>query len=587
MDAWKSVGVNFFLFSVFLMQTPVLGTTTIAVFTTASPQNSATSSAFGTATVAASTSLTSPSLTRSFSASPHNTEASAPTSLSVSPLNTEASAPESLSASPLSTRASPIVTSKASTKTPTAMMTPATSAGSAAVYSVHSSPSSSFNPPPSKSSLIPIGTPMPPRIVYPMITAVTFKRTWGDLCPLLTLFKERLSHHLLEYKGFKDTEYYHVPTDRIILINRDQNCNVKLSYDEEAIVEFYITNNSTVDPVRMAQDETNTNLTRKAYKILYDYWVNHLMVLLHDVFIKQVTKVELIIGGEPQKEEGMTERVHLGIAIGVCLAVIAFLGILYLCMIGCTQIKKAGRPKKDGQMVFSNEVACKEEAEGGGCDRAAQQEADSKGNDEPEEVVVHNKPQTLEKTPLFSAITYYEGGQKVYGAPSDDMPSVEVPQVHPERNNDSQEEPTKPPEETKEESIKSPDEPSGQPINSSPEVELIESSEGGIKEQSKSPDAPEITPGESPKQTETESLPAENPTEPAKEEDDKPDKPASGEDDEETKPDFGQSDHKDEDPTQSAINLAFEGTDEEPDNKKEKDEVNKEKHLNIRLLYWL
>ena len=82
-------------------------------------------------------------------------------------------------------------------------------------------------------------------------------------------------------------------------------------------------------------------------------------------------------------------------------------------------------------------------------------------------------------------------------------------------------------------------------------------------------------------------MPAENPTEPAKEEDDKPDKPASGEDDEETKPDFGQSDHKDEDPTQSAINLAFEGTDEEPDNKKEKDEVNKEKHLNIRLLYWL
>lgn len=575
MDAWKSVGVNFFLFSVFLMQTPVLGTTTIAVFTTASPQNSATSSAFGTATVAASTSLTSPPLTRSFSASPHNTEALAPTSSSASSLNTEASAPESLSASPLSTRASQIVTSKASTKTPTAMMTSATSAGSAAVYSVHSSPSSSFNPPPSKSSLIPIGTPMPPRIVYPMITAVTFKRTWGDLCPLLTLFKERLSHHLLEYKGFKDTEYYHVPTDRIILINRDQNCNVKLSYDEEAIVEFYITNNSTVDPVRMAQDETNTNLTRKAYKLLYDYWVNHLMVLLHDVFIKQVTKVELIIGGEPQKEEGMTEREHLVIAIGVCLAVIAFFGILYFCMIGCTQIKKAGRPKKDGQMVFSNEVACKEEAEGGGCDRAAQQEADSKGNDEPEEVVVHNKPQTLEKTPLFSAITYYEGGQKVYGAPSDDMPSVEVPQVHPERNNDSQEEPTKPPEETKEESIKSPDEPSGQPINSSPEVELIESSEGGIKEQSKSPDAPEITPGESPKQTETESLPAENPTEPAKEEDDKPDKPASGEDDEETKPDFGQSDHKDEDPTQSAINLAFEGTDEEPDNKKEKDEETK------------
>ena len=76
--------------------------------------------------------------------------------------------------------------------------------------------------------------------------------------------------------------------------------------------------------------------------------------------------------------------------------------------------------------------------------------------------------------------------------PSDDMSSVEVPQVHPERNNDSQEEPTKPPEETKEESIKSHDEPSGQPINSSPEVELIESSEGGIKEQSKSPDAPEV-----------------------------------------------------------------------------------------------
>ena len=236
------------------------GTATTVVFTTASPQNPTTSSAFSTAMVAASTSLTSP------------------------PLTTIAPASASFSASLLS----PIVASKASTTTPTAMMTPATSAGSAAVYSVHPSPSSSFNLPPSKSSLIPIGTPMP-RIVYPMITAVTFKMNWGDLCPLLTLFKERLSHHLLEYKGYKDTEYYHVPTDRIILINRDQNCNVKLSYDEEAIVEFYITNNSTVDPVRMAQDETNTNLTRKAYKILYDYWVNHLMVLLHDVFIKQVS----------------------------------------------------------------------------------------------------------------------------------------------------------------------------------------------------------------------------------------------------------------------------------------------------------
>lgn len=236
------------------------GTATTVVLTTASPQNPTTSSAFSTAMVAASTSLTSP------------------------PLTTITPASASFSASLLS----PIVASKASTKTPTAMMTPLTSAGSAAVYSVHPSPSSSFNLPPSKSSLIPIGTPMP-RIVYPMITAVTFKMNWGDLCPLLTLFKERLSHHLLEYKGYKDTEYYRVPTDRIILINRDQNCNVKLSYDEEAIVEFYITNNSTVDPVRMAQDETNTNLTRKAYKILYDYWVNHLMVLLHDVFIKQVS----------------------------------------------------------------------------------------------------------------------------------------------------------------------------------------------------------------------------------------------------------------------------------------------------------
>lgn len=238
-------------------------------------------------------------------------------------------------------------------------------------------------------------------------------------------------------------------------------------------------------------------------------------------------------------------------------------------------------------MVFTNEVAFKEEAKDGSTeavssdDKAAQPEGDSQGDDEPEEVVVHQQPQTLEKTSL---LTDNEDSQRAFGVSSGEKPFLRAPLAHPEPDNVSQEETDKPTEKPKEEPIVSPGKLSGAPVKSSdePEVEPVKSSDEGVGEQSKSPDASEGTPKEdSPasdstherdfftssvtiKMTETESPPNESPPEPAKEEGDKPDKPASEGDDEEIKPDLGQSDHKDEDPTEGAINLAFEAQDEAP-----------------------
>ncbi|XP_022780416.1 uncharacterized protein LOC111321717 [Stylophora pistillata] len=393
MDAWKRVGLNAFLLLVLMMPTPVLGTSNSTALNSALKTAVASkSSSSSPATVPApSGSLSaSPSIT-DFPTAPDTTsktttvaEATTSGSLSASPSITDfstapdttsktttvaaATASGSLSASSL--RASlTLAASKASTKTPTAKVTLATGTGSVAVPSVHQSPSpsSSFNLPPSKSSFIPTGTLTPHQIKYPMIVAVTFKMTWGDLCPLLTLFKERLSQHLLEYKGYKNTEYYNVATDRIILINRDKNCDDKSFYDEEAVIEFYITDNSTVDSVSMA-NKTDIPITIKAFKILYDYWVNHLMVRLHEVFRKQVTKVELIEGAKDVTEKYQTEMTggkRLGIGIGVCLAVILFLGIVYFCWTARRQVKNAGHTLNNKQMVFTNEVAYKEEAKGG------------------------------------------------------------------------------------------------------------------------------------------------------------------------------------------------------------------------------
>lgn len=579
MDAWKRVGLKVFLLLVLMMPTPVLAISSASPFVT--------TSSLATVTVAGSLSSPPPisSTTSAVSQAPTGTPkalnatespqktAEIPTA---SPLDTAfvsitVTASRSISTSPTRPSAT-LAISQAPKKTPKAMVTPATSTGSVAVTSMHQSPSpsSSFNLPPSKSSFIPTGTLTPPQIKYPMIVAVTFKMTWGDLCPLLTLFKERLSQHLLEYKGYKNTEYYNVATDRIILINRDKNCNDKSFYNEEAVIEFYITDNSKVDSVSMA-NKTNIPITIKAFKILYDYWVNHLMVRLHEVFRKQITKVELIEGGKDVTEKYQTEMTggkRLGIGIGVCLAVILFLGIVYFCWTARRQVKNAGHTLNNKQMVFTNEVAYKEEAKGGSTEtvssepKATQPVADSQGDDEPEEVVVHQRPQTLEKTPL---LTDNQDGQRAFGAPSHEKP-LEAPLAHPEPVNDFQEEPDEPTVEPKEEPIVSPGEPSAVPIKSfdKPEAEPIKSSDEGIEEQSKSPVAPEVT--------ETESPPVESPPEPAKEEDDKP---ASGGDDEEIKPDFGQSDHKDEDPTQGAINLAFEARDEAPGHGKEKDEETK------------
>ena len=72
-------------------------------------------------------------------------------------------------------------------------------------------------------------------------------------------------------------------------MNSDEECANKSFYDNEAVLQLYISN-STVD-LGQAHD-TDKPMTRKAFTILHGYWVNHLMVMLNKVFEKKVSLIK-------------------------------------------------------------------------------------------------------------------------------------------------------------------------------------------------------------------------------------------------------------------------------------------------------
>ena len=101
---------------------------------------------------------------------------------------------------------------------------------------------------------------------------------WGRFCYLTSLFKESLSRDLIEFEGLL---YHHIPLDRIHFLDVDQKCkNRTLFHSKKAIVKFCISKTEQF----VSEDDTDKNMTIKAFELLYGYWVNKRMILLDKVF---------------------------------------------------------------------------------------------------------------------------------------------------------------------------------------------------------------------------------------------------------------------------------------------------------------
>ena len=111
---------------------------------------------------------------------------------------------------------------------------------------------------------------------------MTFDMPWGRLCFLLTLFKDALSDDLIEMKGL---EIEVVNPARIKVMN-SVKCEIKTLYNDKAVLKFFISN-STKD--LGLNDTVDKEMTIKAFKLLYDYWVNQKMILLDEVFERKVS----------------------------------------------------------------------------------------------------------------------------------------------------------------------------------------------------------------------------------------------------------------------------------------------------------
>ena len=112
---------------------------------------------------------------------------------------------------------------------------------------------------------------------------MTFKMPWGRLCFLLSLFKKALSDDLIEMKGLK---YEFVNPARIKFIN-NVKCENKTYYNDNAVLKFYISDSRTEDLT--SNSTVDREMTIKAFKILYDYWVNKRMILLDKMFERKVS----------------------------------------------------------------------------------------------------------------------------------------------------------------------------------------------------------------------------------------------------------------------------------------------------------
>jgi len=359
----------------------------------------------------------------------------------------------------------------------------------------------------------------------------------------------------------KDLKYQFVNPGRIKFIN-NLKCENKAYYNDNAVLKFYISENRTED---LTSNRTvDREMTIKAFKILYYYWVNKRMILLDKMFEKKVEKVEL-------KENGTdaditipkyTEAQRIGIGIGVGLALVVLILLIYCCVRGCVEVKSVGHSTEEKRMVFTNTVAINEEArtDTEGCEDTESVDtprSDLKKTEEPEEVVIHTQPlaKTQDEMPLRSVINDNEDDQTESDEKSD---PEKAPLAKPEPDNVSEGEPIKSIDEPEAEPIKSPDEPEGEPANKH-EAAVGSEDAPPVSKPSVTEKPPEtgedtvtssvtivITPDSGPATIE---FPvAETALEPANEDD--------------VKPDFGQSDNIDVDPSQGAINMAFDDKDE-------------------------
>ncbi|XP_078369902.1 uncharacterized protein LOC144653707 isoform X2 [Oculina patagonica] len=516
---------------------------------TLTPIPAATSSSSSTQST---TSLTPSSVSSNVSSSMKSSSSSSSSSVPATSAP-EASSTVPSAASPSATRSTPVLLYATATAMQTSSVAPSKP------ITTHVQPSATSNISLPTSSVSPTGKPVPQSGGEAVYIKMTFKMPWGRLCFLLPLFKQALSDDLIEFKtmqhgDIKYLTYEKVKPARIKLMNVNEKCKNKTFYNDEAVLKFYISNNTEGLPFNETGFiDADKDMTIKAFRILYGYWVNKLMILLDKIFENKVEKVELIGADEEDYVDEYTEIQRIGIGIGVGLAVVVLIILIYFCVRGYRDVKSVGRTSEDKRMIFTNTAAINEEASK---DAEDTRNADESQTDERYEVVVHTQPlaQAPDEMPLLSAVKDYEDGRKDAGS---------APLAKPEPDTVSEGEPIKPPDEFKGEPIRSPDEPEGEPIKSPNEHEY---------ESIKSPDEPEAVPAPEeappvseppatePDETFTSSVtiiitPETSPTtmefpaayvppEPAKESDD-------------VKPDLGQSDNVDVDPTQGAINLAF------------------------------
>ena len=80
-------------------------------------------------------------------------------------------------------------------------------------------------------------------------------------------------------------QYRLVSPKRIKPMNVEKACEDRTKRKNDAVLEFYVSNSEEDLGVK----NVSKDLTLRAYRILYDYWVNKRMILLDKTFENKVS----------------------------------------------------------------------------------------------------------------------------------------------------------------------------------------------------------------------------------------------------------------------------------------------------------
>ncbi|XP_044185174.1 uncharacterized protein LOC114959568 isoform X2 [Acropora millepora] len=453
------------------------------------------------------------------------------------PASASSSESVSVRSSPISTAsytASASSSASPSTSVQGAIST-ATATGQSMTVSTPSldSATSSTLQPSSSSIFLPSSNPSTAEgLVNPVFVRISFSMLWSRFCSLTSLFTESLSQVLITVK---DGRWQHLSTGKIKLMNRDEKCDNRSHFDQEAVLKFYISYSEKC----YGQNDTDNKRTEEAYKILDSYWKGDTIVLLDQLFADKVTKVERCVGLADEHKakctvtDKYTEAERVGIGIGVGFAVIVLVLVVIKLIKRC-QTTDNGRvkPGDTNRVVIVHE----ENRLQGSSTSITNQDHPSA---ELEEIEIHKLPPDTkepvavvkgqDEMPLLSAVSDFQEGQKVDGNKPDEETTEGVPGEDPaEKTSDD---PTNLDAET--------------PSNSE------EEGTGERRPTFTSSMTIAVTPDAKSTPTEYEF--------PAQDDDDAKSSPGA------TKPDLSQLQSSDDDPNQGFINHAFESQTDKPD----------------------